>query len=126
MDIRKIYDYSLQEVFNFVAGHLLWQQHKSKRRGAGCAYYGENGSRCAVGCLIPEDLYPLVKEGEGVTELCQRINVPCWVTFNKPTRVIELLEELQQLHDHKRPDEWRRCLNAVAWQFGLEEYHECV
>ena len=48
-----------QEVFDVVAKHLLTQNAKSMDDpwDEMCAYRGENGRRCAVGALIPDDLY---------------------------------------------------------------------
>lgn len=45
-----------QEVFNKVANHLLKQNAKSLNDD-GCAYRGDKGMMCAIGCLIPDDKY---------------------------------------------------------------------
>lgn len=33
-----------------------------------CSYRGENGSRCAIGVIVPDDLYPFLQEGFGIFE----------------------------------------------------------
>ena len=54
-----------QQIFNKVAKHLL-KQGRRARDGNGCAYRGENGTKCAVGCLIPDALYDDRLEGSSV------------------------------------------------------------
>lgn len=39
-----------------IATHLAKQQKRSESK-AGCAYRGKGGTMCAVGCLIPDELY---------------------------------------------------------------------
>jgi predicted RNase H-like nuclease len=62
-----------QEVFDTVAQHLIAQGKKSMARlsedphpHAVCAYRGENGTKCAVGCLIPDEAYDPSIENTGV------------------------------------------------------------
>ena len=60
-----------QEVFDRVARHLLTQRRKSMiERSAGpvCAFRGVDGTKCAIGCLIP-DQYDLDKSA--VLEACE-------------------------------------------------------
>lgn len=55
---------TLQEVFDRVVKHLLTQNKVSfaskngdSKNGDICAYRGAGGLMCAVGCLIPDNLY---------------------------------------------------------------------
>lgn len=45
-----------QQIFDRVAVHLATQRTQSARNGI-CAYRGQGGAMCAVGCLIPEHHY---------------------------------------------------------------------
>ena len=56
-----------QEMYDVVCAHLAQQRCRSLRQGDEyCAYRGKNGRMCAVGCLIPDDLYDPSIEGEVV------------------------------------------------------------
>ncbi len=51
-----------QEIYDKVSKHLLTQNKKSKLDGK-CSYRGDNHTSCAIGCLIPYDLYDSQMEG---------------------------------------------------------------
>ena len=55
-----------QQAFDLVIQHL-WNQNRTSRRdwrqAEGCAYRGTGGARCAIGALIPDDLYREDMEG---------------------------------------------------------------
>ncbi len=60
-----------QEVFDMVARHLIGQGKRSMgvvpgMGGRTCAYRGENGTKCAVGCLIPDEAYDPSIENRGI------------------------------------------------------------
>ena len=44
------------KLINTIATHLAKQQKRSVTE-KGCAYRGDGGTMCAVGCLIPDELY---------------------------------------------------------------------
>jgi hypothetical protein len=47
-----------QEIFDTVAKHLFTQGRQGKNNfAASCSYRAQDGSTCAVGCLIPDNLY---------------------------------------------------------------------
>jgi alpha-L-fucosidase len=61
-----------QEMFDRVAHHLAVQQVPSmmkKGNNEFCAYRGTNGTKCAIGALIPDDVYDPHIEGKRVTAL---------------------------------------------------------
>ena len=124
---------SLQETFTTVATHLLTQRRRSIARLAGqaipsCAYRGEEGLRCAVGCLIPDEEYRPEFEG------CKLFSIPLDPVMDAPmhsSRCLQqillreghdlgLLVELQAVHDRVRPDNWAMALSDVASRFGLQ------
>jgi hypothetical protein len=62
-----------QEIFDTVAKHLIAQGKQSllpqvagDSEYNGCAYRGENGTKCAIGCLIPDELYNPIIENTSV------------------------------------------------------------
>ena len=46
-----------QQIFNIVATHLFAQGKKSEDHSKRCVYRGANGTKCAVGVLIPDEVY---------------------------------------------------------------------
>jgi hypothetical protein len=48
---------SAQEVFDIVVNHLFTQGRPAHDGVQGCMYRAPDGLRCAVGVLIPDDLY---------------------------------------------------------------------
>lgn len=114
----------LQEIFDKVATHLLTQGEKSMlphdhvvflnpHLNIECAYRGENGLSCAVGCLIPDDKYDEYIEGKGVSE----VNAVCNMNWNY--RQVQLLWELQSVHDDTPIHLWQQQLKLVADEYSL-------
>jgi hypothetical protein len=62
---------TIQETFDFVITHLR-KQGKRATQGGGkeCAYRGDDGTSCAIGCLIPDNIYDPEIEGRGFCGLC--------------------------------------------------------
>lgn len=46
-----------QEIFDAVCDHLAKQKKRAAREHGGCYYRTPDGLKCAVGCLIPDELY---------------------------------------------------------------------
>ena len=68
-------EYECQAVFDKVVKHLLTQKRRSESK-RGCAYRGEDGAMCAVGCLISDKAYDPEIEGHSV--YCLRVQeTPC-------------------------------------------------
>lgn len=95
---------NLQEIFNKVVLHLNKQGVKSVNEDGRCMYRGDNGTMCAVGCLIHDNVYlnehnPRI-EGLPVTynQVQEHLRLS-GISCDKET--IELLHELQQLHDDR-------------------------
>lgn len=53
-----------QEIFDEVVEHLFNQGRKAQTKGGGCMYRCEDGRKCAVGALIPDDMYDDYFEGK--------------------------------------------------------------
>lgn len=146
---------TMQQVFDRVATHLLTQNAQSKgpytdysdgywtEVDNACAYRGANGMKCAVGCLIPDDEYDERFEGAAVTAvrpqpmlspnaygvhkgklLAKALRAGGVNTTNE--RLLELLSELQQVHDTSSPKHWREELLKVAKTYGLGDSAVCA
>lgn len=110
-----------QEIFDTVAHHLLTQGEQSLGGTVdGCAYRGDDGRKCAVGCLIPDELYSPHMEGktimgEEVYTVLQELGL---MDGNKG----KLLGDLQFLHDHDEqvPYSWEEDLLSIARGYQLD------
>lgn len=100
-----------QEVFDQVAEHLLKQNAQSKH-DLGCAYRGNNGLKCAAGCLIADDEYSEKFENRGWAVLVR--NIP-----NFPKRHSGLIQGLQAIHDTRPPVCWPYYLQKLAREYRL-------
>jgi hypothetical protein len=101
-----------QEIFDTVAKHLLTQKAKALSENGTCAYRGENGTKCAVGCLISdEDYFPSI-EGKVVTGLFRDFGEKPAINQLKSNEI--LLIKLQSIHDKWPVSEWPNCLAALA------------
>lgn len=100
-----------QEVFDQVAEHLLKQNAQSKH-DLGCAYRGNNGLKCAAGCLIADNEYSEEFENRGWAVLVR--NIP-----NFPKRHSGLIQGLQAIHDTSPPVCWPYYLQELAREYRL-------
>lgn len=105
-----------QQLFDTVATHLLTQRTRSiatKNGVTRCAYRGRKGTRCAIGCLIPDDRYDAAFEGFAVSkpEILKAAGLRSAQQF--------LVVELQQIHDMISPSLWRGALRIAAREFRL-------
>ncbi len=107
-----------QEVFDKVAAHLLTQGARSTSarwpyKGGVCAYRGEGGLKCAIGCLIAEEDYSPTIEGLGVHS--RRVFTAAKLHESQ----ISLASTLQTIHDTHSPTEWPRLLENAAATYQL-------
>lgn len=105
-----------QEVFDIVAAHLLKQNQKSKRfikdSFGHCAYRGDNGLKCAAGCLIPDEIYNRNFENASWQLLVAFHHFP----YNHAT----LITKLQYIHDNYEPKNWLEYLTHLATCYSLK------
>ena len=99
-----------QEVFEYVANHLLHQGEQCVTKKGKCAY--KNGKlSCAAGCLIPDEEYNVNMEGESWCNLDYANNFPDHML---------LIENLQSLHDSFVPSVWKTQLINIAIEYELD------
>lgn len=127
-----------QQIFDKVAKHLLAQGRRSTAPdGHSCQYRGQEGRSCAVGCLIPDDIYDKRIEAIAVSVLSGDIKNTdgSFVTYTKADQAYlagvllasglkpenaKLLGCLQQVHDCADPASWKAELKQVARRFRLK------
>jgi hypothetical protein len=87
-----------------------------------CAYRGENGTKCALGFIIPDDLYSEEIEGKSLRD--ESVNqLKCF-----DGKDFVLLTTMQMAHDRASEDEkhfmdrFRNFMRSVANNFGLDDY----
>ena len=109
-----------QEVFNLVARALAKQGvksiaavddprfiHMTENNKPMCLYRGPNGTKCAIGHLIPDDKYTPDIEGENIYNKQE-------VLPKGVGKHIDFLLELQDIHDEYPPEEWERQFALLA------------
>lgn len=116
ISLKTLESATAQEVFDQVAKHLLTQKQKSvgvhENGRVCCKYRGDNGLKCAVGCLIGDDEYSSEKfENRAWLTLVD----DCVVPFTH----MNLIVDLQTLHDNVGVSFWPKCLKAFAEERGL-------
>jgi hypothetical protein len=116
-----------QEIFDKVAKHLLTQNRQAKGK-TGCAYRGDNGDKCAIGCLIPDEDYgpkmengaPRIGDPESLPLNTRLVTAFCREKLGASTdEDILFLTRLQSLHDYSPPEDWRGELQSFAAQYEL-------
>ena len=116
-----------QEIFDKVATHLLTQKKQAVSDEGVCLYRTPSGLSCAVGCLIPDDLYtPAIETGtpgnwHGGEErhagkhLAVILEAAGFVEGD-----MQLLRRLQTVHDNNATvTGWRSGLARAAEKFHL-------
>lgn len=118
MNINDLKTATAQQVFDYVAAHLLRQRKKSlrtlegdKNSGQWCAYRGNGATKCAAGCLFEDSQYDPKFEGRSWSSLVYDNVVP--------GRHSRLIRALQGVHDSVEPKSWRSALAEVAALFNL-------
>lgn len=116
-----------EQVYKYVRDFLINQNKKSENRNDGCAYRGEDNTKCAIGCLILDEFYDETFEGglpnketgtrgKRIIEAISK-SLPNW-TFN-----MKLIENVQEIHDTYEPDSWKYEFNRREEKFGWFTYH---
>lgn len=112
-----------QIIYDRVKAHLLAQNKRSyddtgRFQGNGCRYRGPNGTKCAIGGLIPDHLYNPSFEGKSVYGLISLFGTINVFGDNLDTDA-RFLHDIQGIHDSYDPDEWPDQLNEFAERYEL-------
>ena len=111
---------SLNEIFYKVEKHLLKQNEQAKVRNM-CKYRTDSGLSCAVGCLIPDEIYSSKIEGGDITDLPANILTSLiGLQYTEGwSEKLHLLEKLQAIHDNRLPEKWPTHLAGIKIEFGI-------
>jgi hypothetical protein len=117
-----------QEIFDTIATHLLTQNEKSLSPNGLCVYTSPLGLSCAVGCLL-KDKDTSTYEGIGVDDLRHTImdrnhknlyQDLLSVGVPDTDEAFNLLSDLQVIHDSFQPVNWKKHLQILAENKGLQ------
>lgn len=114
-----------QQIFDTVLARLREQGRASVNERGHCAYRGENGAKCAVGHLMPDDKFDPEWEGS-VYDLPDEAFEAMGVSGDD----LGFLLHLQKAHDEcldarwmskdQRREAWEARMKSVAAQFELD------
>ena len=111
-----------QELFNRVKTHLLNQGAQAVTEVVSdginlCQYHAESGLKCAIGCLITDEVYRPSMEGADLTdrELWDAL-LDSGVDMGGKT--LSILQKLQNVHDSNDPSDWSRAIDTVEMQLA--------
>lgn len=106
-----------QQVYDTVARHIIAQKTAAVS-GYTCRYRTPHGRKCAIGCLIPDDMYDPRMEGYGIRHFMQEFPGVL------PPVDSDLLEALQSAHDinlgHHSFSDWARRMQIIATKWELD------
>lgn len=115
-----------QEVFNDVCTHLATQKVKSSMRleGGACLYRGPNGLKCAVGGVIPDEVWEKLGGDSLNSEAIDNGNramLEILTASGIPTdrTMMTVLASCQSTHDTLGPGMWKQSLSHCATNHGL-------
>jgi len=106
-----------QEAAEKMAYHLGFQNKQSKDGNGNCLYRGPNELKCALGCLIPDELYESKFDYGGLGlgwNACGLINYGPEILRNLDE---DLLLYFQIIHDSYSPSEWRNTIQSYMNKF---------
>lgn len=120
-----------QQMFDTIVKGLRKQGKKSKR-GKYCAFRGAGNRKCAVGWLMPDNLYDLTVEGHSVEQMvygeCVRSDagnligkfwLQAWGGRGRK-QLAQFLLDAQNIHDAEDVESWDHCFEKMANDWGLE------
>ena len=108
-------DGTIVNLFYTVVNHLMAQAEQSMD-SHGCAYRGDEGKKCAVGCLISDEDYSANLEGRTVFDPQVQEALP--VQFRTP-EALKLLAALQLAHDNYKPEHWPKLFYGIGLAHGI-------
>ena len=109
-----------RDIYERVSNHLLTQRAVSEDENGSCRLRSGNSRKCAIGSLIADELYRPEIEGIGISYYRNakdgsllRALYASEVNAYDPD-IVELLIELEEVHDDFSVDEWPQLLARVG------------
>ena len=112
-----------QQIFNIVVKHLRKQGKPALNTPdhlPRCLYRSPDGLKCAAGCLIPDDKYTPSLEGR-LNETHYKI-IGENLGFTLTETEINLIRDLQNIHDNVAVHSWESGFKNIAIEFKLRYY----
>jgi hypothetical protein len=123
ISVDNLAEATAQEVFDFIAAHLLRQDRKAGvtiEGGFSCRYKDASGAKCAAGSLIPDDKYvPQMEERPWFGTYCKKAGVTQAFEFSE--NHAGLINSLQALHDNDNVGTWKANLSYLAKRYELSD-----
>jgi hypothetical protein len=115
---------SCQEIIQKVAQHLLTQHAVSEDESGSCRLRGTDGRKCAIGSLVADEHYCAELERVGISyyrgakdgALLRALKASG--VDASDSGVIELLIELEEVHDEAAVDQWATKLARIGHEHG--------
>lgn len=95
MNYQKTFEKIVRHLYSQGQRALIGPKKGQERALLVCAYRGKGGTMCAIGCLIPDDVYDPGMEGHGVVGLSNFFGME----KIKPESTRSFLGALQSAHD---------------------------
>lgn len=108
-------DCTEQEVFDFIANHLLTQKVKASNELGKCFYRTSDGRKCAAGCIIEDSFYKESFEGHDWSFIKNEYSTE---SINLDYH-FKLIYNLQSIHDTKGIIFWKESLKRLAEERNL-------
>lgn len=115
---------NIQDMFEFVFKKLYQQNRRSVDSNTSCSYRGFDGARCAVGWLIPDEIYSPEMEGYKISGIVGKYSLTDNI-YGLPSEItqnLNFLASLQGAHDWKIIDyeNFREGLCKTFKSVGIE------
>ena len=120
---------NLQQIFDKVSNHLLTQNRHAllspdqvfEPLNNNCAYRNKEGLSCAVGCLISNSAYRVDMEDIDfeINKLVKDSLKNILGSGNEYDKKINLLCDLQNVHDKHHVKNWSKALQKCATKYKL-------
>jgi hypothetical protein len=109
-----------RDIYERVSTHLLTQRAVSEDDNGSCRLRSSNGRKCAIGSLIADELYRPEIEGIGISyyrnakdgTLLRALYASAVNAYDP--EIVELLIELEEVHDDFDVDEWPQLLTRLG------------
>ena len=110
-----------QEILDKAVGGLLTQNARSTLGvdSDTCMYRGAGGLKCAVGQLIPDNLYTESMENIGVRDLFVMYGDAMSGAGLDQNEHMLFLSDLQRVHDGNQPSKWRTIYKNIGERMNL-------
>ena len=118
---------TLQDVVDKVKAHLVAQGRRCLDADKLCRYRGEDGTSCAVGCLITDEYYKDSFEGIGIDgPVFKAVKCSLGIYPNKECSALyRVLSKLQAIHDASPPEDWPTLDKVISQHHNLSLPIDC-